>query len=336
MLSDSDASSQYNVPSVEITSAESTVGDLTELNSEMFADIDVISPTPSARSSLSPHPSAQVKLKRKRTSWIWKHQAGTDDMQALFFNDDNKEVWPCKHYALKGLKKEFVVTGGTLKIENHLTKEHHIFHDTAQETRAKNQQMSIQESIDTAALNTAKRRKLAEEDAIEKKLDGAVLESLFVRWIATDNQALELVECPAFRAFLTYINSNINVYLPSSRSTVTDWVLRQFNIEKERVKARVQSTRTRIHLSCDIWTSPSSLPILGVIPHYISEDNTLEHTVLGMKEIIGLHDGENVSKVIYRILADWGIVSKLGWMRMDNATNNDTMIRYISQSKRGF
>jgi len=139
--------------------------------------------------------------------------------------------------------------------------------------------------MESAEHNTTKKRKLTEELIEEKPLDGAMLESLFVRWIATDNQALRLVECPEFRAFLTYLNSNVNVYLTNAHSTCGEWVLNQYKIEKERIRARLHASCTKIHISLDIWTSPNSLPILGIIAHYISEDNKLESAVLAMKEI---------------------------------------------------
>jgi hypothetical protein len=89
--------------------------------------------------------------------------------------------------------------------------------------------------MDSAQHNTTKKRKLTEETLEEKPLDGATLESLFVRWISTDNQALHLIECLEFRAFLTYLNSNVNVYLANSHATCGAWVLNQYKIEKERI-----------------------------------------------------------------------------------------------------
>jgi hypothetical protein len=58
-----------------------------------------------------------------------------------------------------------------------------------------------------------------EEVIDEKPLDSATLEALFMRWVTSNNQALRLVEYPEFRAFLTYLNSNINVYLANSHIT---------------------------------------------------------------------------------------------------------------------
>src|ERR1700733_3260479 len=110
-----------------------------------------------------------------------------------------------------------------------------------------------------------------------------VLDSQFrvATWRASMSSSLRLaicrlVECPEFRDLLNYINNYIDTWLPVSHTTITDWVLRQFNSMKENMKSRLRSACTDIHISCDLWTSPNCLPILGVVAQYISEDGKLE------------------------------------------------------------
>jgi hypothetical protein len=106
--------------------------------------------------------------------------------------------------------------------------------------------------MNSADFNTSKKRKLTEITPDEKPLDRAILEAFFVRWITANNQALQLVECPKFRAFFTYLNSNVNVYLTNTHATCGAWVLRQFDIEKDRIRLRLLLARTKIYISCDI------------------------------------------------------------------------------------
>jgi len=141
---------------------------------------------------------------------------------------------------------------------------------------------------------------------------------------------LRLVECPEFRALLSYLNSNVDQWLPIAHKTVRTWVIRQFEIEKGKIKIRLQNSKTKIHLSLDIWTSPSNKPIFGIITHYISDTGVLEQVVLAMKEIEGNHSGLNLAPVLMDVIRDWGIALKLGYMVMDNASNNDTMILALS------
>src|ERR1700729_51013 len=63
--------------------------------------------------------STFTKTKRKRTAWVYNHMAGTDDMQAVFLNDDGVEVWPCRYCANSGKKKEYFTSGGTNNIALH-------------------------------------------------------------------------------------------------------------------------------------------------------------------------------------------------------------------------
>jgi hypothetical protein len=164
-------------------------------------------------------------------------------------------------------------------------------------------------------------------------LDGDVLEVLYVKFIAACNMPLRLVECPEFRALLSYLNTDINSWLPNAYKTVRTWVTRQFEIEKGKIKIRIQNAKTVIHLSLDIWTSPSNKPIFGIIAHYISENGALEQVVLAMKEIEGNHKGENLAPVLMEVIRDWGIARKLGYIVIDNASNNDTMVQAFSHSK---
>jgi hypothetical protein len=48
-----------------------------------------------------------------------------------------------------------------------------------------------------------------------------------------------------------------------------------------------------------------------------------------LREIQGSHDGENIAPIVEEVLEEWGIISKLGYLQMDNASNNDTMIRAL-------
>ncbi|OBS17545.1 hypothetical protein FPOA_26357 [Fusarium poae] len=133
-----------------------------------------------------------------------------------------------------------------------------------------------------------------------------------------------------FRALLAYINNDIETWLPDTHDTVKTWIMRQYGCQKERVKQRIQSAKSRIHISCDLWTSPNSLAILGVVAHYVTEDGQLEHHVLALKDIDSEHDGSHLAVAILKVVDEWGFASKLGYFVMDNAGNNDTMMRSLS------
>jgi hypothetical protein len=47
---------------------------------------------------------------------------------------------------------------------------------------------------------------------------------------------------------------------------------------------------------------------------------------LALCQVKGDHSGENIAKYVMEVIQEWGIASKLGYIQMDNASNNDTMM----------
>jgi hypothetical protein len=73
---------------------------------------------------------------------------------------------------------------------------------------------------------------------------------------------------------------------------------------------------------------------LDLLPgHYISEDGQLESAMLALIEIEGEHSGENLARYLQGVVEDWGISSKLGYIQMDNASNNDKMMQHFEDRK---
>jgi hypothetical protein len=74
-----------------------------------------------------------------------------------------------------------------------------------------------------------------------------------------------------------------------------------------RIKQIVQSARSRVHISCDLWTSPNSLAIPGIVAHFVSEDGQLQHVVLALREMEGGHTGVDLASEVIKVIDDWGI-----------------------------
>ncbi|KAJ6436023.1 transposase-like protein [Purpureocillium lavendulum] len=168
--------------------------------------------------------------------------------------------------------------------------------------------------------NPRKRRRLNDQPG--DSVDPDRLEAIYVRFIAACS--------PEFRALLVYLNTDVDTWLPDTHETVKKWITRQFDTEKEKVKQRIQSATSRVHISCDLWASPNTLAILGVVAHYVTEDGQLQHHTLALKDIDSEHDGSHLADAILEVIEDWYFASKLGYFVMDNAGNNDTMMKSLS------
>ena len=76
--------------------------------------------------------------------------------------------------------------------------------------------------------------------------------------------------------------------------------MRQFEDQKKKMKEILHAARTQIHISCDLWTSPNSLAILGIVAYFVDADGKLQSMVLALKEIVGDHTGEHLCKALFR------------------------------------
>lgn len=81
----------------------------------------------------------------------------------------------------------------------------------------------------------------------------------------------------------------------------------------------------------DAWTSPSSVPMLGVTAHWMTEDFEMRSVVLALKEIDGAHTGKNMAALLKHTLDQFGITNKLYCITADNASNNLTMGRELKK-----
>lgn len=250
------------------------------------------------------------------------------EIETRYYNQrTGKEEWRCKYCG-----KTYSCSGGTAAPAKHLTDPppdgHGLPKGAPRTAKVRNIRTIIEEARVTAEESARKRRRL--NDQYGDSIDPDQLEVLYVRFVTACSLPFRLVECPEFRALLAYVNSDIDTWLPNTHQTIKRWILRQYEEQKEKVKQRIQSAKSRIHISCDLWTSPNSLAILGVVAHYVTEDCKLEHHTLALKDIDGEHDGSHLAAAIMDVIDDWGFASKLGYFVMDNAGNNDTMMKCLS------
>jgi hypothetical protein len=238
-----------------------------------------------------------------------------------------KEEWRCKH-----CHKTYSCSGGTAAPAKHLTdpppEGHGLPKGAPRTAKVTNIRTILEQARLSAEENPRKRRRLNDQSG--DSIDPDRLEALYVRFVAACSLPFRLVECPEFRALLAYLNTDIDTWLPDTHETIKKWILRQYHTQKEKVKQRIQSAKSIIHISCDLWTSPNSLAVLGIVAHYVTEDGQLEHHTLALKDIDSEHDGSHLAAAVLEVVDEWGFASKIGYFVMDNAGNNDTMMRSLS------
>jgi hypothetical protein len=245
--------------------------------------------SPNPLRSASPASFADSKTP-VRTSWVFFHMPD-DDKQTQYFNDVTGVMeWRCRY-----CNQVYAISGSVSGPASHLTKKHELPNGSTRSAKAANVQKSLEEGFAAAVINQQKRKR-ADRDTIEQDK----LEALWVRAVASCNLSFRLVENNEFRAFLRYLNQDAEDLLAYDHRTVKEWVVRQYmGLKEQLVIPTIQKARSKIHVSCDLWTSPNSLAILGITAQFINESWGLQRLVLGMREVVGEHTGLNSAKYIH-------------------------------------
>ena len=238
----------------------------------------------------APAPPLPQRPKQLRHSWIFRHMPD-EDMQTKYYNEiTGLEEWRCRYCSTT-----YLTSGSTSGPSGHLQMAHELLRDAPRDAQATNIQRSLQEAFARAEANPQKRRRLDTDEVSQDKL-----ESLWVRCIVSCNLAFNIVSNPEFRAFILYLNSKAEEFLAKGASGVRRWIMRQYySLKVSTVIPVLRKARTKIHISCDLWTSPNSKAILGITAQFINEGGILQSLVLGMKEVVGDHSGAKYVKIRY-------------------------------------
>lgn len=120
--------------------------------------------------------------------------------------------------------------------------------------------------------------------------------------------------------------------LPNSDSTIKIHAERLFDEGKKRLRHMLATALSDIHITCDLWTSPNHLGLLAVVGHFTGEDLKLHTVTLALKELEKEHSEANQSAVVLDVLDNFEMRNKLGYLVMDNAGTNDTLIEHIADA----
>src|SRR5260370_20604812 len=103
--------------------------------------------------------------------------------------------------------------------------------------------------------------------------------------------------------------------------------MRAYEAEKQHVQQALQSAQSKIHFTVDLWTSTNSKALVGIIGHYFADCGDLCQSVLALRELDGPHTGENQSQLVMKVIEEYGIASKVGYLILVNAEHKDTLIQ---------
>jgi hypothetical protein len=161
-------------------------------------------------------------------------------------------------------------------------------------------------------------------------LDKEVIQKALVYLIVRHRLPLSLVEWPAFHTFLGTLNPHAIGVIPTSHNTIRAHILNLWKEDKVILTNHLRTASSKINISVDVWTSTNNLLFLGIVAHFVRQnDKQLSKALLGLRTIGG-HSGEEQFNILRTVLEEYDIIDNLGVIIGDNATTNDTLCRTIS------
>jgi hypothetical protein len=155
----------------------------------------------------------------------------------------------------------------------------------------------------------------------------------FLKWTATCHIAFNMCEQPTFQDMMLYTCPNLrgNDTLATSGSTVKVWLLELFISYQIILVALLLKSKSRIHLSFDLWSAPNHYSMLGIVCHFVDTQFKVRTILLGMKRLFGPHSGDNMAQLVITTIQLYRLEARLGFCVMDNAGDNDTALMSIEK-----
>lgn len=150
-----------------------------------------------------------------------------------------------------------------------------------------------------------------------------------IRWLIQGQIPFTAVEQEQFRDLLLSLQPSLAGYLARSHNTMSKWIQDEYQEARGRLNRVLLSSKSRVHLSFDLWTSPSCSAILGVCAHFLDSQYRLRHALLALREMEGVHSGERIGAVVGDLIEESALQANLGVFVGDNAGNNDIAVKAI-------
>ena len=89
--------------------------------------------------------------------------------------------------------------------------------------------------------------------------------------------------------------------LPSSPTTLSNWVKSSYEARFTVLKDMLAVSKSKIHLSFDLWSSSNHLTLCGIVAHFLNQDGFLKVALLGLPHLLGPHSGENIAGCVAKV-----------------------------------
>jgi hypothetical protein len=121
--------------------------------------------------------------------------------------------------------------------------------------------------------------------------------------------------------------------VPKSYSTATSWVMDEYTRHQAKIIKSIATAKLKLTISFNGWKANNDvLDLLGVVVHYLGDDDKLHNVVLIIRDMLSSHTGANIADHLFDVLKEYQISSnQIAYFVADNATNNDIALAALSE-----
>ncbi|KAF5353589.1 hypothetical protein D9758_013794 [Tetrapyrgos nigripes] len=156
-----------------------------------------------------------------------------------------------------------------------------------------------------------------------------------LRWIAVDDQSLNVVDCPELRDLLLFIGTDLADSDIPHRTKLSELIVQQFQKEYTEM-INIKNSLGRLSWTSDIWSRTNLESYMAVTVHYIVRAESghieLRSRLVAFRRIESSHTGANIAGIFMSVLKDLGAQNSIGMITLDNASNNGTFVKELSDA----
>jgi len=149
------------------------------------------------------------------------------------------------------------------------------------------------------------------------------------RWFVKTRQPFSAIEDNSFQEMFLAHGQRCAY---KSRITLRNHIYDDFCVRRQSLVTELEATCTSISFTLDIWTAPNRIPIFAVIGHWLTPEFEEREEVLEFVELKGSHSGDELAKVVEKVLQELQLKPKLFAITGDNAGNNGTLCQSLFES----
>ncbi|KAF5319548.1 hypothetical protein D9619_008318 [Psilocybe cf. subviscida] len=215
--------------------------------------------------------------------------------------------------------------GQTTTIRQHLLKHHQLsWEDMVIKEQLKNWQTVEQGRLD------ALRKGIK---IIKEPFTSDVFYERLVRWVATDDQSVNILENPEFRHFILFACPYITDAELPHRTRLSKLIELQFEKEYQLMRIDIKNALGRVSFTSDVWSRQTMQSFMGVTAHFIAKSPlnvlTMETRLVAFRVLHGSHTGINLANEFLKVIEEIECLNKMSMVTLDNASNNQRMMHEL-------